>query len=58
MKELFEKLKYGGKIVSSAKCTPLEIAQARACGVMFIDEDGFGYVYLPEKVISNKIETN
>lgn len=47
MKELFEKLKFGGRIVSSSDCTHSEIAQAQACERMYIDENGFGFVYFP-----------
>ena len=36
--ELFELLKSGGKIVSSASCTELEIAQARSCDRMYVDK--------------------
>jgi hypothetical protein len=46
--ELFQKLKNGGKIVSSASCTELEIAQAKACGRIYVDEQGYGFIYLPE----------
>jgi hypothetical protein len=48
--ELFELLKSGGKIVSSASCTELEIAQARSCDRMYVDKNGFGFVYFPSKV--------
>ena len=48
MKELLEKLKFGGKIVSSASCSELDIAQARVCNNFWVDEDNFGFVYVPE----------
>jgi DUF438 domain-containing protein len=48
--ELFELLKSGGKIVSSASCTVLEIAEAMSCNRMYVDKDGFGFVYFPSKV--------
>lgn len=44
MKELFELIKQGGKIVSTAQLSQLEIAQARADRRMFVDDDGFGFV--------------
>lgn len=48
MENLFEKLKMeGGKIISSNDCTPLEISEARACGRMYVDDDGFGFIYFP-----------
>lgn len=47
MERMFEQLKHGGKIVSSSQCTELEIAQARACDRFYVDERGFGFVYLP-----------
>lgn len=60
MKELFEKLKMNkGKIVSSASCTNLEIAEARACNRMFVDDEGCGFIYFPEiPEVSNIIESN
>jgi len=47
IKELLEKLKFGGKIVSTGGCNISEIAQARADGRMYVDEDGFGFIYMP-----------
>lgn len=44
MKELFELIKQGGKIVSTAQLSNLEIAQARADRRIYVDEDGFGFV--------------
>lgn len=50
MENLFTLLKEkGGRIVSSNDCSPVEIAEARACDRMFIDEDGFGFIYFPAK---------
>ena len=48
--ELFELLKSVGKIISSASCTELEIAQAMSCNRMYVDKDGFGFVYFPSRV--------
>lgn len=45
MEELFEKLKNGGKIVSTSDLNNYDIASARACGRMYVDKDGFGFVY-------------
>lgn len=39
----------GGKIISSNDCTRSEIAQAAACNRMHIDENGFGFIYLPKQ---------
>ena len=60
MKELFEKLKMNkGKIISSASCTQLEIAEARACDRFYVDDEGCGFVYFPEQpTVSNVIQTN
>jgi hypothetical protein len=37
----------GGKIVSSNDLSPFEITQARASSRMFVDENGFGFIWLP-----------
>jgi predicted transposase YbfD/YdcC len=48
VEKLFKKIAYeGGTIVSSAECCEIEIAQARCCGTMFVDEDGLGYIWRP-----------
>ena len=48
MEKLFKKLAYeGGTIVSSAECSELEIAEARCCERMFVDEGGLGYIWRP-----------
>lgn len=47
MEKLFNLLRNGGRIISSAHCTEYQIAQAQACGRMYIDKDGFGFVYFP-----------
>lgn len=45
MKELFEKLATdGGCIVCSGDCSIIEIAEARARGDFYIDENSIGYV--------------
>lgn len=42
---LVEKLgRDGGAIVSSADCSPMEIADAHARGDLWVDMDGLGYV--------------
>lgn len=49
MRKLFNLLiANGGKIVPSNECSDLEIAQARACGRMYVDKDGFGFIYFPK----------
>lgn len=40
-------LKNGGVMVSSADCTPDEISDARKQGHLWVDFQGFGYVYVP-----------
>jgi len=45
--QLLALLKHGGKIVSSNDLTAAAIAAAQACSRMYVDADGFGYVYLP-----------
>jgi|APSaa5957512535_1039671.scaffolds.fasta_scaffold64314_2 hypothetical protein len=43
--EMFNKLaSEGGAIVSSGRCSEMEIANARARGDFFVDKDGLGYV--------------
>ena len=37
----------GGKIVSSAACSALEIAEANAEGRMYVRDDGLGFIYVP-----------
>ena len=54
--ELFELLKSGGKIVSSASCTVLEISEARSSNRMYVDKNGFGFVYFPQKVKQSKAD--
>lgn len=46
---LVRRLREGGVIKSSAAFTPTEIAIARANDRMVVDDDGFGYVYVPER---------
>lgn len=49
MKDLFRKLRnFGGKIVSSNDCSVSEIEQARVEHRMFVDENGFGYIWFAE----------
>ncbi|MCK5611896.1 hypothetical protein KAR91_59045 [Candidatus Pacearchaeota archaeon] len=48
MEKLLKKLACeGGTIVSSAECSELEIAEARCCERMFVDEGGLGYIWRP-----------
>lgn len=42
---LLMQLRHGGSIVSATSCTAGEIMLARADRRMFVDKDGFGYVY-------------
>lgn len=46
---LVKRLREGGVIKSSAAFTPAEIAIARANDRMVVDDDGFGYIYVPER---------
>lgn len=47
MKNLLNKLALnGGKIVSSAKLHQLEIAEAGANNDIYVDDNGFGFVYI------------
>jgi hypothetical protein len=49
MKKLTELLiKHGGKIISSNDCSVLEIAEARADNRMWVDENGFGFIFMPK----------
>ena len=49
MKELLELLKqYKGEIVSTASLSTEFIAQARASGRMWVDDNGFGFVWEPD----------
>ena len=45
--ELVRKLRHGGRIVSTAELSTVEIAVANGCGRMIVDDDHLGYVYLP-----------
>lgn len=57
MEKLFKLLKeQGGQIVSSNDCTPLQIAHAGAIDRMFVDDDGFGFIYLGKE--ESCIKTN
>lgn len=42
-----ERLKDGGQIVSTGDCSEIEIAVAFACHRVFVNEDGFGFLYRP-----------
>lgn len=46
--QLIRMLANGGRIVSSNDLPSGAIDVARACGRMHVDEDGFGYIYLPK----------
>ena len=49
MKKLFEKLKMEkGRIVSTASLNVMAIEQARASNRIWVDENGFGFVWLPD----------
>lgn len=43
--DLLMRVRERGYIVSSSRCSTEEIAIARAEGRLFVDRDGFGYVY-------------
>ena len=50
--DLFEKLiTQGGSIVSSNDLTPEEINTARDEGRFAVDENGFGFVHIPEELV-------
>lgn len=50
MEDLFRMLaKDGGKIISSNDCNELEIAQARACRRMWVNSEGFGFIWFPKQ---------
>lgn len=44
---LVRMLAHGGRIVSTSELTPTDIAIARANDRMWVDANGYGYVYLP-----------
>lgn len=46
--QLLERLREGGRIVSTGDLTEHQIAAARSAGRMFVDDDGFGYVHLAD----------
>ena len=48
MEKLFELLKFGGKIVSSNSVNQVVWIQAQACNRTWVDNDGFGFIYLPD----------
>lgn len=39
----------GGRIVCTSQLSTLEIAEARACRRLWVDEDHYGLVYVPPK---------
>lgn len=54
-KEFLNLLAYlGGSIVSSNNCTEIEISTAREEHRMLVDEDGMGFIYIPEVVKPEK----
>lgn len=42
-----------GAIVSSADCSPMELAFARSEGRFYVDGDGFGFVLRPREWLGN-----
>lgn len=46
--KFIQKLRKGGKIVSSGELANESIAQAQACRRFFTDNESFGYVYFPK----------
>lgn len=44
IEKFLAKLRDGGAIVSSGKCSEIEIVNAQANGRFFVDSEGFGYV--------------
>jgi hypothetical protein len=51
VKEIFDKLATeGGYLVSSANCSPLEIAEAKVRGDFWVMDDHLGYVRRPPKI--------
>ena len=42
--------KEGGIIVSSHECSNLEIAQAQANNNFYVDDDMYGFVYVPHTI--------
>jgi hypothetical protein len=52
MRRLFELIAInGGAIVSTASLSPLRISQARENDQMWVDENGYGYVWIPKNEI-------
>lgn len=50
MESLFKMLiEKGGMIVSSASCNLIEIAEAQACRRMWVDDNGFGFIWFPKQ---------
>lgn len=47
---LLMKLRGGGQIVSGRDCTADEIERARLMGRLYVDRDGYAYVYRPPNV--------
>ena len=46
LKDLLNKLAIdGGTIVCSSECSEMEIAIAKSCNKMYVDNDGIGYVW-------------
>ena len=47
--DLLMMLRTGGTLIADAGCSTDEFIAARREGRMFVDEDGFGYVYKPKE---------
>jgi hypothetical protein len=53
--DLYELLRSeGGVIRSTGDLDEMDIRQAQASGRMYVDNDGFGFVWFPSLDISNK----
>lgn len=48
----------GGVIVSTASLSDVEISQARACGRMFVAEDGTGFVHKPNCTVKHNLPSD
>ena len=49
--DFISKLREGGIIVCSGECSILEIQKARISNRLYVDQDGFGYIYFPTNYI-------
>jgi len=56
LRTFLRKLDDGGMIVSSGQCSMETIARSNVCGRMYVDDRGFGYVYVGQLKLSDQVQ--